>query len=102
MTYKSVRHINRLLSRLAKSKSTRVGDALEIVKPKADNEDGNRQGDQKVNDTRAPLRDCPNLARAFFLIILVQAFQCVLELAADFSGRVLAGEQFRKAMRIRR
>jgi hypothetical protein len=57
---------------------------------------GDDHNDDEINEARQPLREGVELARAFFLIMRVKAFQRFIEFAADFAAGVKIGEHFGK------
>ncbi len=67
---------------------------IEVASVELNNIISDDQQNNEINQAWRPLREGMEFARPFFIVILVQAFERIVELAADFSSGVKIGEQF--------
>src|SRR6266853_2541039 len=72
-------------------KAARVPDLLEVAGPKVDDIVGDHKRYKEIDGPGRPLRQGVEFARAFILVMLVQAPQRLVQLSADFSAGVLVG-----------
>ena len=70
-------------------KTASVPHLLKIIGIERHNPNRDHQGNKQINDTRRPLSHIMQFAGALLLKIFMEPAQCFVELATDFTGRVL-------------
>jgi hypothetical protein len=84
----------------AESKAARIPHHVEIAHVEVKDAIGDHQHYTEIDRARRPPGHGVEFARAFFLVIGVQAPQGAVKLSADFARRILAHEEFWKPPRL--